>query len=147
MITGKSFEDYVNRQCRNIDAKFIENENNPHWELLTWDPDEGDEQIVLATLYYNTLMLKIRKIDIYENLMEYMLLCGGIKNYCGDNAFKKLPEEIDEESVEAIYYLLTDEDLFDIVMGFLIEDFTDRIGYLHFIFDNIKSDLIEIEEK
>ena len=133
MITGNSFQKYINKTCGIIRANFIENEEDSYWELLTLDPKDGDHFIVLAKLYYNTLILKINEINASEDIMLDIILGGGI--YCRGN-FKTIPKQ----DIKTIYCSLTDEDLFDIIMELLIENFTDKIKCLNCILKDIIGD-------
>ena len=149
MITGESFEKYVNKVCDNIEVRFVTDDGDPYWRFLIPDPEGFTFYIRLANLYYDTLELKILHIDALEDVYEFLMLCGGLEKYIGlDDLYRyeNIPEGVSDETVEYLYYLLTEEELFDQVLEFLATDFGEHIAYCECIFDDIKEDCDKFAE-
>lgn len=59
MITRENLIEAANRLYENINIEFV-NGDNPYWNIQSVDPEEIDEDITVAKLYYETFDLEIK---------------------------------------------------------------------------------------
>ena len=58
MITRENLIEAANRLYENINIEFV-NGDNPYWDIQSANPEEIDEDITVAKLYYETFDLEI----------------------------------------------------------------------------------------
>lgn len=59
MITRENLIEAANRLYENINIEFVDG-FDPHWDILSVDPEEVDEYITVARLDYETFELELK---------------------------------------------------------------------------------------
>ena len=135
MITGKSFEEYVNNTCGGFSVRYV-SDDNPHWDLYITDPVVCDEETLLGTLDVDTLKLEVPGIKYEDDNIFEWIFAG-----CG------IDEEEDDDPVRSIYITLTEKDLLQEILGLIIIELDGHLSYYNSIYDFLREDMEQLKDK
>ena len=146
MITGKSFEEYVNNLSGNFLVEYVSNDN-PHWDLYITDPAECDEETLFGTLDANTLELKVPGIKYEEDSCEWLFGGGGFEKYRERDKDKTYDEEFDDDEVKWVYIALTEKDLLQEIFELISFALSEHLSYYDSICDFLNEDIEQLEDE
>ena len=108
MITKENLIESANQLYENIKIKFVDGDN-PYWDIQSPDPDEIDENITIAKLYYHTFELEIKLNTLLnDGIVDFVMIFGEdeevIRQSDPDEFLSCIIDEIHEEIVDCINY-------------------------------------------
>lgn len=112
MITKENLIETANKLYEYITINFVEGDE-PYWSIESPDPEEIDEDIVVAKLYYDTFNLEIKTLTL-NRVINFCEIFGEDEDSLRENDpewfLKYVIDEIHNEVKECISY---DETLLD----------------------------------